>query len=58
MCRAIINADQSNTEEADWPQVFIPINIVAGDFFGTHNLNLPTWGPILIKGKWFIKGEK
>ena len=41
-------------ERADWPQAFLPITVVGADFYGTGNPNLSTWGPILVKGKWFI----
>jgi len=40
-------------ERADWPQVFLPMEVVGSDFFGTGNPNLSTWGPMLVKGKWF-----
>lgn len=44
--------------QQDWPQVFIPITVVGGDFYGTGNVNLSTWGPILVKGKWIlVNGE-
>ncbi|MDO9579644.1 MAG: ABC transporter ATP-binding protein [Bacteroidales bacterium] len=41
-------------ERADWPQVYLPITVVGADFFGTGNSNLSSWGPILVKGKWFL----
>lgn len=57
-CRAVMNGDQTSGEEIDWPQVFIPMIVVGGDFYGTGNVNLSTWGPILIKGKWLlVNGE-
>jgi lipopolysaccharide transport system ATP-binding protein len=41
-------------ERADWPQAFLPITVVGADYFGTGNPNLSTWGPILVKGQWFL----
>jgi lipopolysaccharide transport system ATP-binding protein len=43
-----------NGDRADWPQDFLPLTVVGADFFGTGNPNLSTWGPILVKGKWFL----
>ena len=40
-------------DRADWPQVFLPIEVIGSDFYGTGNPNLSTWGPMLVKGKWF-----
>ncbi len=40
--------------KADWPKALIPITVIASDFFETGNPNLSTWGPILVKGKWFM----
>ncbi len=53
-CRVVINGDQTTDEEADWPRVFVPITVVGGNFYGTENANLWTWGPILVKGNWLI----
>jgi len=41
-------------ETADWPQVFLPINVIGSDFYGTGDANLSTWGPLLVKGKWYL----
>jgi lipopolysaccharide transport system ATP-binding protein len=41
-------------DRADWPQAFLPLTVVGADFYGTGNPNLSTWGPILVKGKWFL----
>jgi lipopolysaccharide transport system ATP-binding protein len=43
-------------ELADSPQIFIPLTVVAADFYGTGDPNLSTWGPMLVKGKWSIRG--
>jgi lipopolysaccharide transport system ATP-binding protein len=51
-CRALMNGDIITGEEADWPRVFVPITVVGGDFYGTGNVNLSKWGPILVKGTW------
>ena len=51
-CRAVMNGDMITGEEADWPRVFVPITVVGGDFYGTGNVNLSKWGPILVKGNW------
>lgn len=40
-------------EKADWPQARLPLEVAAADFYGTGNPNLSTWGPVLVKGKWF-----
>jgi lipopolysaccharide transport system ATP-binding protein len=53
MCRVVMNGDHRSGEEADWPQVFVPFSVIGGDFYGTGDANLSTWGPIHIKGKWF-----
>lgn len=50
VCCALVSG-----ENADWPQVFLPITVIGGDFFGTGNPNLPIQVPILVKGKWFMK---
>ena len=52
MCRAVINGDQHTGEEADFPRAFIPITVIGGDFYGTGNAKLSSWGPILVKGMW------
>ncbi|MCP4255717.1 MAG: ABC transporter ATP-binding protein [Candidatus Scalindua sp.] len=49
MCYTLVSG-----EKADWPQVFLPMTVIGADFFGTGNANLSTWGPILVKGKWFL----
>lgn len=56
-CRATINGDHSFGEEADWPQVYIPFAVSGGDFFRTGDANVSTWGPILVKGYWFMTDE-
>ena len=40
-------------EEADWPQVLVPIQVMAGDFYGTGHAHTATWGSgFLVKGTW------
>jgi len=51
-CRCVINGDHKTGEEADWPKISVPINVLTGDFFRTGNTNLSTWGPILVRGYW------
>ena len=51
-----MNGDMITGEEADWPRVFVPITVVGGDFYGTGNVNLSKWGPILVKGTWSMMG--
>jgi lipopolysaccharide transport system ATP-binding protein len=46
-----------SSEKADWPQVFLPITVIGADFYGTGDPNLSTWGPILVKGKWYTESE-
>ncbi len=41
-------------ELADWPQLFIPFQVMAADFYGTGDPNLSAWGPLLVKGSWSI----
>jgi len=57
-CRAVINGNQSTGEEADWPSIFVPITVVGGDFYGTGNVKLSNWGPILVKGTWSMIGKE
>lgn len=52
MCRVVMNGDHVTGEEVDWPQVFVSITVVGGDFYGTGDANLSSWGPILVKGTW------
>ncbi len=42
---------------ADWPQVLLPLTVVASDFYGTGDPNLSTWGPMLVKGEWSLSGK-
>ena len=42
---------------ADWPQAFLPLTVVASDFYGTGDPNLSTWGPMLVKGEWSLRGS-
>ena len=51
-CRVVMNGDYTTGEEADWPRVSVPITVVGGDFYGTGDAKLSTWGPILVKGTW------
>jgi lipopolysaccharide transport system ATP-binding protein len=55
MCRAMLNGDQDIGMEADWPQVYVPISVASGDFYGTGDVNLTTWAPILVKGAWSME---
>ena len=32
------------------------LTMVGGDFYGTGNVNLSKWGPILVKGTWSMMG--
>jgi len=41
-------------ELADWPQVFLPINVIGSDLYGTGYPNLSTWGLLLVKGKCYL----
>ncbi|MGR3293121.1 MAG: ABC transporter ATP-binding protein [Candidatus Scalindua sp.] len=52
MCNTLVSGEKS-----DWPQVFLPITVIGADFFGTGNPNLSTWGPVLVKGKWYVDTE-
>ena len=52
MCRTVLNGDQTTGIEADWPRDFLPMTVMGGDFYGTGNINLSTWGSILVKGIW------
>jgi lipopolysaccharide transport system ATP-binding protein len=54
MFRVVLNGDEVQGEEADWPRIFLPFDVAGADFFGTGNTNLPTWGPILIKANWSL----
>jgi lipopolysaccharide transport system ATP-binding protein len=56
MCRAMLNGDQLTGIEADWPRVYVPFAVVGGDFYGTGDVNLTTWAPMLVKGKWSMNG--
>jgi lipopolysaccharide transport system ATP-binding protein len=55
MCRAMLNGDQFIGTEADWPQVYVPLSVASGDFYGTGDVNLTTWAPILVKGTWSME---
>jgi lipopolysaccharide transport system ATP-binding protein len=58
MCRVVMNGNQTTGEEADWPRVMVPITVQGGDFYGTGNVNLSKWGPILVKGTWSMVRDR
>lgn len=41
-------------ERADWPKILLPLTVIGSDFYGTGDPNISTWGPMLVKGKWFL----
>lgn len=57
--RVVMNGNLRTGEEVDWPQVLLPISVVAADFYGVGSANLSNWGPILVKGEWsMVKDEE
>jgi lipopolysaccharide transport system ATP-binding protein len=57
MCRAMLNGDQFMGVEADWPRVYLPMTVASGDFYGTGDVNLTTWAPMLVKGQWTVEKD-
>ena len=53
-----MNGNQTTGEEADCPVFFVPITVVGGNFYGTGNVNLSKWAPILVKGTWSMVRER
>ncbi len=57
-CRIVANGDQNTGEVLDYPQAYATISVNTVDYFRTGNVNIPTWGPIVIRGEWFVKDEQ
>jgi len=56
MVRCVMNGGMTSGEEVDWPKVFFPLNVLAGDFFRIGSSKLSRWGPLLVRGQWTMVG--
>jgi len=53
-CRVVMNGDHLSGETVDYPQFLIPISVSTIDYFGTGDVNIPSWGPIVVRGNWSV----
>lgn len=51
-CRVVMNGDHLSGETVDYPQVQLPLVVNTVDYFGTGDVNIPNWGPIVVRGQW------